>query len=85
MLRAIIDSDLPFANRPSPRLGRDPDYLDLNVTFTIDVVTKGQIINMFPNFLKPCAPVPLLRSHEGSLTSLKYFLFQLFKIDESES
>jgi len=33
--------------------GRNPDYMELNQQFTIDVVGRGQVINMFPNFLKP--------------------------------
>ncbi|KAF9559724.1 cytochrome P450 [Agrocybe pediades] len=34
-------------------LCRNPDYMELNQQFTIDVVGRGQIINMFPNILKP--------------------------------
>ncbi|KAG6837019.1 hypothetical protein H0H93_016226 [Arthromyces matolae] len=34
---------------------RDPDYRDLNVEFTVDVVRAAQTINLFPNFLKPLA------------------------------
>lgn len=33
--------------------GRDPEYMKLNIRFTIDVVLGGIIINMFPHFLKP--------------------------------
>ena len=33
--------------------GRNPDYVDLNVKFTVDVIKTGMILNMFPNFLKP--------------------------------
>lgn len=33
--------------------GRDPDYMELNINFTMDVVKAGFMINRFPNFLKP--------------------------------
>jgi hypothetical protein len=36
-------------------LCRDPDYQKLAIQFTIDVVTAGTLINMFPNILKPLA------------------------------
>ncbi|KAK0471578.1 cytochrome P450 [Armillaria novae-zelandiae] len=34
-------------------LCRDPDYLKLNIDFTIDVFVRARIINFFPGFLKP--------------------------------
>ncbi|KAK1217072.1 hypothetical protein PQX77_020283 [Marasmius sp. AFHP31] len=34
-------------------LCRDPDFVDLNVKFTIYVVVSGFFISLFPNFLKP--------------------------------
>lgn len=34
--------------------GRDPDYNQLNVKFTIDVVKAALVINRFPDVLKPC-------------------------------
>ncbi|EPQ50638.1 cytochrome P450 [Gloeophyllum trabeum ATCC 11539] len=34
---------------------RDPDYIQLNTSFTLDVVAGAAIINMFPDFLKPIA------------------------------
>ncbi|KAG6829008.1 hypothetical protein H0H92_005985 [Tricholoma furcatifolium] len=36
-------------------LCRDPDYRDLNITFTVDVAKAARIINLFPDFLKPLA------------------------------
>ncbi|KAK0222715.1 cytochrome P450 [Armillaria nabsnona] len=33
-------------------LCRNPDYLKLNIDFTIDVFTCAQIINLFPSFMK---------------------------------
>ncbi|ESK83170.1 cytochrome p450 [Moniliophthora roreri MCA 2997] len=44
-------------------LCRNPEYIDLNVKFTIQVVLSGQLIGLFPEFLKPIAgnlltPVP---------------------------
>ncbi|PBK82181.1 cytochrome P450 [Armillaria gallica] len=34
-------------------LCRNPDYLKLNIDFTIGVFTCAQIINLFPSFMKP--------------------------------
>ncbi|KAI0071400.1 cytochrome P450 [Panus rudis PR-1116 ss-1] len=34
---------------------RDPDYIDLNIHFTVDVVKGAFIINMFPKSLRPLA------------------------------
>ncbi|KAF8524847.1 cytochrome P450 [Hysterangium stoloniferum] len=34
---------------------RDPEFIDLNLRFTIDAVIAGKIINLFPDFLKPLA------------------------------
>jgi len=33
--------------------GRNPDYMDLNVNFTITVIKAAAILRMFPSFLKP--------------------------------
>ena len=33
--------------------GREPEYMKLNIQFTIDVVLGGITINLFPNVLKP--------------------------------
>lgn len=33
--------------------GRDPDYVELNITFTVDVVKAGTTLRMFPKFLRP--------------------------------
>ena len=35
--------------------GRNPDYTDLNVNFTIKVVKAATILRFFPPFLKPLA------------------------------
>ena len=35
--------------------GRNPDYLDLNVNFTITVIKAATILRFFPPFLKPLA------------------------------
>ncbi|KAK7446303.1 hypothetical protein VKT23_014509 [Stygiomarasmius scandens] len=34
-------------------LCRDPDWINLNIQFTIDVMKAAQIIKLFPDFLKP--------------------------------
>ena len=33
--------------------GRDPDYIELNIQFTIDVTITAGLINIFPDFMKP--------------------------------
>jgi hypothetical protein len=33
--------------------GRDSDFVDLNVQFTIDIIKTAFILRMVPNFLKP--------------------------------
>lgn len=43
--------------------GRNPDYIELNKQFTIDVVKAGNLINTFPSFLKRYA-------HSTSTTGL---------------
>ncbi|KAG6919311.1 hypothetical protein DXG01_007444 [Tephrocybe rancida] len=35
--------------------GRNSDYRDLNIEFTVDVMKASRTINLFPNFLKPLA------------------------------
>ncbi|KAJ6542513.1 cytochrome P450 [Mycena vulgaris] len=34
-------------------LCREPEYLDLNIKYAVDIITRAQIIGLFPNFLKP--------------------------------
>lgn len=34
-------------------LGRDPDWIDLNVQYALYVVRGALITRMFPDFLKP--------------------------------
>jgi hypothetical protein len=33
--------------------GRNPDYVDLNVQFTMDVIKTGFILRMVPAFFRP--------------------------------
>ena len=35
-------------------VGRDQKYLDVAINFTNDVFVSSFIINLFPDFLKPC-------------------------------
>ena len=37
--------------------GRDPEYRDLNVDYTIHVMTTATIMNTFPSFLHPLVHV----------------------------
>ena len=34
-------------------LGRDPDYIELNVKYTVEVVTTGAILRALPSFIRP--------------------------------
>lgn len=54
---AILDIVCRSSNRTFVGLPlcRDPDYMELNINFTMDVVKAGFMINRFPNFLKPIA------------------------------
>jgi hypothetical protein len=45
-------SFLPFVFISCP-LGRDTDWIDLNVQYTIDVMKGGAVLRLFPDFLKP--------------------------------
>ncbi|KAI3614209.1 cytochrome p450 [Moniliophthora roreri] len=57
--RSVSDSILQIVARASNRLFvglplcRNKEYLDLNIKFTIQVVVSAQLINMFPEFMKP--------------------------------
>ena len=33
--------------------GRDPDYLDMSMTFTIDAMKTAIVVNLTPKFLQP--------------------------------
>ena len=35
-------------------LGRDPDWIDLNIRYTVDVATGGFTIRLFPKLLRQC-------------------------------
>ncbi|KAJ7441718.1 cytochrome P450 [Mycena latifolia] len=60
-------------------LCRDQEYLDLNINFTISVFTRGLIIRLFPNFLKPILG-PLISKRKSTLRYALRFLGPL--IDE---
>ena len=34
-------------------LCRDPDYRDLNIEFTVDIMIASNILQLFPQFMKP--------------------------------
>ena len=42
----------PFVFTGIP-LGRDPDWIDLNIRYTIDVIKGSIIVALFPKLLKP--------------------------------
>jgi hypothetical protein len=41
-------------------VGKDPDWLALNLSFSKDVVLGGKTVSLFPRFLQPCAFFDLL-------------------------
>ncbi|EJD49225.1 cytochrome P450 [Auricularia subglabra TFB-10046 SS5] len=58
-------------------LCRDPEYIDLNVKYTIDVVVSGNIIRQFPSFLKPLAGrflTPIPRTYARARRVMTQFL-----------
>ncbi|KAJ3514733.1 hypothetical protein NLJ89_g2200 [Agrocybe chaxingu] len=55
----VLDTMMKIVARASNRifvgtpLCRDPDYVNLNVQFTVDVIKAGSILRMFPHTLRP--------------------------------
>lgn len=54
----VFPTALPLVCRTSNRtfVGdacRHPDWIDVNIKYTMDVVIGAQIISLFPNFLQP--------------------------------
>ncbi|KAJ7458885.1 cytochrome P450 [Mycena latifolia] len=47
-------------------LCRDQEYIDLAINYTISVVTRGQIIGLFPSFLRPIF-APFISARKSSL------------------
>ncbi|KAF7360043.1 hypothetical protein MVEN_00732100 [Mycena venus] len=60
-------------------LCRDPEYLQLNIDYTVTIFTRGQMIGLMPNFLKPIL-APLFSTRKSSLRHALKFLGPL--IDE---
>ncbi|CAK5284541.1 unnamed protein product [Mycena citricolor] len=54
-------------------LCRNPEYLQLNIDYTIDIVTRGGLIRLLPDFLKPLL-APLLSSKNSSLRHALTFM-----------
>ncbi|KAF5327947.1 hypothetical protein D9758_016776 [Tetrapyrgos nigripes] len=55
-------------------LCREPDWIDLNIQFTIDVFKSAAIINLFPEILKPIIGnllAPIRRSRARAMKHLK--------------
>ncbi|KAG5651327.1 hypothetical protein H0H81_009080 [Sphagnurus paluster] len=56
-----MDTMMPIVCRASNRifvgapLCRDPDYMDINIKFTITVATAGAVLNLLPAFIRPFA------------------------------
>jgi len=47
-------STLVFISLSDKNLGRDPDFVALNVQFTADVAQAAAVLRLFPPFLRPC-------------------------------
>ncbi|KAJ7086248.1 cytochrome P450 [Mycena epipterygia] len=75
----ILPSLMQIVARTSNRLFvglplcRTQEYLDLNISYTISVFSRGQIIRLLPNFLKPILS-PLFSSRKSSLRHALKFL-----------
>ena len=51
----LCESSTPVLQSLSDKnLGRDPDFVALNVQFTVDVVQAATLLRLFPPFLRPC-------------------------------
>jgi hypothetical protein len=53
----VLSTALPFVCRSSNRafvgdVCRHPDWINMNIKYTMDVVIGAQIISLFPNFLQ---------------------------------
>ncbi|KAJ7060733.1 cytochrome P450 [Mycena amicta] len=64
-----------FAGLP---LCRDPDFLKLSIDYTISVVSRAQIIALFPEFMKPFI-APIFSSKNSSLRYALKFLGPLLQ------
>lgn len=53
-------------------LCREPEFIDLNIRFTVDVVLTAKIINLFPHFLKSFVGRKLTFVRRGIQTGLKH-------------
>lgn len=51
-------------------IGRDPDYIDLNINFTIDLIYNLFTIRKFPTILRPYVTTSLKYRAGHSLTEL---------------
>ncbi|KAJ7445901.1 cytochrome P450 [Mycena latifolia] len=87
----VLPSIMQVVARTSNRLFvglplcREQEYLDLNITYTVTIFTRGQIISLLPWFLRPILG-PLLSTRKSSLRHVLKFVGPL--IDgrlESES
>ncbi|KAJ7086837.1 cytochrome P450 [Mycena belliarum] len=59
-------------------LCRDQEFLDLNVNYTVHIFTRGQLIKLIPEFLKPTL-APFLSSKNSSLRHALKFLGALLE------
>ncbi|KAJ6605583.1 cytochrome P450 [Mycena vulgaris] len=54
-------------------LCREQEYLDLNIKYAVEIITRAQIIGLFPKFLKPIFG-PILSTRKSALRAALKFL-----------
>ncbi|KAF7320658.1 Cytochrome P450 [Mycena chlorophos] len=80
----VLPTSMKVVSRTSNRLFvglplcRDPDFIQLNIDYTVNIFTRGQIIALFPEFIKPLI-VPILSSKNSSLRYALKFLGPLLE------
>jgi hypothetical protein len=42
-----------FAFSRSSSAGRDPDFMELNMNYTVEVFVVGTVLRLFPSFMRP--------------------------------
>jgi len=75
----VLPATMQVVGRTSNRLFiglplcRDPEYVQLNIDFTVTIFARGQLIRLLPEFLKPVL-APILSSRKSSLRHALKFL-----------
>jgi len=78
-LITVLPATMQIVSRTSNRifvglpLCRDPEYVQLNIDYTVTIFTRGQMIGLLPEFLKPIV-APFLSPRKSSLRHALKFL-----------